>query len=73
VVVVLRGSFPRHCTARAELQLMDRDRLAGLGVATLWSRLGGSWRGSVREAPTPAGARLLVRRESRPWGRSCAA
>ena len=68
VVVELRGTFPRGCTARAELQLMDRNRLAGLGFATLWSRLGGSWSGTAREAPTPAGARLLARRESRPWG-----
>ena len=68
VVIALRGSFPRGCTARAELSLVERTRLAGLAFDTAWRRLGGSWSGRVREAATPSGARVLAQRESRPWG-----
>ena len=67
-VVELRGSFPRHCTVRTELQLLDRDRLADATLRTLWSRLGGSLRGRVREGVAPGGARLLAQRLARPWG-----
>ena len=68
VVIALRGSFPRGCTARAELALVERTRLAGLAFGTWWTRLGGTWSGRVREGATPAGARVLAQRESRPWG-----
>jgi D-alanyl-D-alanine carboxypeptidase/D-alanyl-D-alanine-endopeptidase (penicillin-binding protein 4) len=68
VVIGLRGTFPRGCTARAELSLVERTRLAGLAFGTWWVRLGGIWSGRVREAAAPAGARLLAQRESRPWG-----
>jgi len=66
--IELRGGVPADCTVRAELQLIDRTRLAGILLRSLWTRLGGSWHGSVREAAAPQGARLLARRESRPWG-----
>ena len=68
VVIGLRGTFPRACTARAELSLVERTRLAGLAFGAWWARLGGSWSGRVREAGAPAGARVLAQRESRPWG-----
>jgi D-alanyl-D-alanine carboxypeptidase/D-alanyl-D-alanine-endopeptidase (penicillin-binding protein 4) len=68
VVVALRGGFPRGCTARAELTLVERTRLTGLAFRTWWAQLGGHWQGQVREGPTPAQARLVTQRESRPWG-----
>lgn len=68
VRIALRGPFPKDCTARTELQLFDRSRLAGLTFASMWQRLGGSWHGVVREAAAPEGARVLVRRDARPWG-----
>jgi D-alanyl-D-alanine carboxypeptidase/D-alanyl-D-alanine-endopeptidase (penicillin-binding protein 4) len=68
VVVELRGTFPRHCTAQTALQLIDRDRLVELMVRTLWSRLGGSIAGRVREGTAPAEAALLARHLGRPWG-----
>ena len=67
-VVELRGTFPRGCTARPALQLLDRDRLAEATLRTLWARLGGTLAGSVREGVAPAEARVLVRRSARPWG-----
>ncbi len=66
--VVLAGSFPRGCTVRARLQLIDRDELAGRLFATLWRGLGGSWAGRVRADAAPADTRVLARRLARPWG-----
>jgi D-alanyl-D-alanine carboxypeptidase/D-alanyl-D-alanine-endopeptidase (penicillin-binding protein 4) len=68
VHIELRGAFPRGCTVRLQLQLFDRERLAALMLQTLWSRLGGSLRGQVREGSAPADARMLAQRVARPWG-----
>ncbi|MBL8327831.1 MAG: D-alanyl-D-alanine carboxypeptidase/D-alanyl-D-alanine-endopeptidase [Rubrivivax sp.] len=68
IVIELRGSFPRHCTQRPELQLIDRDRLAAFTLRSLWQRLGGSWQGQLREGQAAPDARLLARRLARPWG-----
>jgi serine-type D-Ala-D-Ala carboxypeptidase/endopeptidase (penicillin-binding protein 4) len=66
--IELRGAFPRGCTRRVALQLLDRSEMTGLMFRALWQGLGGSWAGQVREAAAPAGAQLLARREARPWG-----
>lgn len=66
--IELRGAFPQGCTVRTELQLFDRTRLAELSLRTLWTRLGGDWRGRVREAAAPASARVLAQHVARPWG-----
>lgn len=67
VEVVLQGSFPRQCQVRAWLNLIERDRLAGLTFQALWTRLGGTWSGQVREGTTPAQARLLATHEGPLW------
>jgi D-alanyl-D-alanine carboxypeptidase/D-alanyl-D-alanine-endopeptidase (penicillin-binding protein 4) len=67
-LIELQGAFPRDCTARAELQLVDRQQLAEQLIRALWAGLGGRFDGQVREAAAPAGARVLVRRQARPWG-----
>jgi serine-type D-Ala-D-Ala carboxypeptidase/endopeptidase (penicillin-binding protein 4) len=66
--LTLTGAFPRGCTARPSLQLLDRDELVERLVRTLWRGLGGTWQGRVRAAPTPPGATVLARRQGRPWG-----
>ena len=66
--IELRGAFPRGCTRRVALQLLDRSEMTGLMVRALWQGLGGSWAGRVREAAAPAGAAVLARRDARPWG-----
>ena len=66
--IELRGAFPRGCTRRVALQLLDRSVMTGLMFRALWQGLGGSWAGQVREAAAPAGTLLLARREARPWG-----
>lgn len=70
--VQLRGLFPRHCTQREALQLLDRQALTEAVFRTLWAGHGGRFTGRVREAATaaevPSGTRVLARRTSRPWG-----
>ncbi len=66
--VVLQGSFPPACSQRQALQVLDRTELAERLFRTLWEGLGGRWNGRAREAATPPGTRLLVRREGRRWG-----
>jgi D-alanyl-D-alanine carboxypeptidase/D-alanyl-D-alanine-endopeptidase (penicillin-binding protein 4) len=66
--IELHGSFPRGCTQRAGLQLLDRNELAERLFRALWEGLGGRWVGRVREGSAPGASRLLSRRESRPWG-----
>jgi D-alanyl-D-alanine carboxypeptidase/D-alanyl-D-alanine-endopeptidase (penicillin-binding protein 4) len=66
--IELQGSFPANCTKRIELQLIDRLELAERLFRTLWKGLGGQWTGTAREAAAPEGAKLLVKRTSRPWG-----
>ena len=68
LVIELQGRFPRHCTQRAELQLIDRQQLTERLFATLWQQLGGQWLGHAVEAAAPADTRVLARRLSRPWG-----
>ena len=67
-VIELQGRFPRHCTQRPELQLIDRQQLTERLFATLWQQLGGQWLGHAVEAAAPAETRVLARRLSRPWG-----
>ena len=66
--IELRGAFPRGCTRRVALQLLDRSELTGAMFRALWQGLGGSWAGRVRETAAPAGAPVLARRDARPWG-----
>ena len=66
--VELNGAFPRGCTQRAALQLIDRQELAERLFRALWQGLGGTWAGRALEQAAPEGTRVLARRQSRPWG-----
>ena len=66
--ITLQGAFPRDCTQRTSLQLIDRSELTERLFRTLWRGLGGSWSGRAREAAAAADTRLLARRSGRPWG-----
>ncbi len=68
VLVQLQGAFPRNCKRGEDVQLVDRSRYIGLVFAQIWRQLGGEWSGSVREAATAPGSRVLVDRRGRPWG-----
>ena len=69
--IALRGSFPRRCEARTELQLLDRNVITERQVRAVWASLGGAWRrapGGVREGPAPIDATPIASHSSRPWG-----
>lgn len=48
--LVLQGAFPKDCTVRTALQLIDRNLLAERQLRSLWASLGGQWDGRLREA-----------------------
>lgn len=64
--VVLRGTWPLGCERTLALNLIDRDEFIGRMVRSLWTGLGGRWRGPVREGRAPSDAVLLAERQSRP-------
>jgi D-alanyl-D-alanine carboxypeptidase/D-alanyl-D-alanine-endopeptidase (penicillin-binding protein 4) len=66
--VTLRGGFPVACSQRARLHLLERLALNERQVRWVWQTMGGVWTGRARESETPPQARLLARRQSRPWG-----
>ena len=51
--VRLQGSFPKACTQRPSLYLIDPLALAERQLRWLWASLGGSWGGQVRDADAP--------------------
>ena len=71
--IELRGAFPRGCTRRVALQLLDRSEMAGLMFRALWQNLGGSWAGRVREAAQRRQARPCWRGAKPGPGASCCA
>ncbi len=60
VNVQLRGAFPKGCSVRQDLNLVDRQVLAAQSVRQLWAELGGSLLGEVREGAAPPDARPLA-------------
>ncbi|MDQ2777943.1 MAG: D-alanyl-D-alanine carboxypeptidase, partial [Pseudomonadota bacterium] len=80
--IELHGSFPRNCTQRVALQLIDRQVLTEQLFRSLWQGMGGSWNGRARERPDArtgaaadpsaaaeiAAERVLARHDARPWG-----
>ncbi len=66
--ITFRGSFPKHCTRRIGLQVIERNALVERLVRVVWHSLGGSWNGVAREGAASADARELARRAARPWG-----
>ena len=61
------GPYPAICGER-DLNVAlhhPEDYVAGM-IRTLWTEMGGSWRGKIREGQTPVGARLLYTHESEP-------
>ena len=61
------GVYPAQCGEK-DLNvalLAPEDYLAGM-LRQLWTEMGGTWRGKVREGVVPPGARLLYSHESEP-------
>ena len=68
MTVLLKGSFPRQCQQRVNLNLLDRQWLTEKVVRQIWTELGGTLGPEVREATTPATARVLASHRDRPLG-----
>ena len=51
--ITLQGGFPRGCTQRTALALIDSVALAERHLRWVWEGLGGQWRGRLREASGP--------------------
>ena len=67
VTVQLHGEFPRNCTVRQELNVLDRQWVAAQAVRLMWRELGGTiGAGPDAEGPTPASARVLATHRGRP-------
>lgn len=65
--VLLHGKFPRNCARTTAINVLDRVDFADRLFRILWTRMGGKFTGSTREAAAPPDARLLVDHQSRPW------
>ena len=63
------GTYPALCGERDMNVALHHpeDYVAGM-IRHLWTELGGSWTGNLRDGTTPAGARLLYTHESEPLG-----
>ena len=64
--VKLRGDFPRDCIASTSINVIDRVVFADRLFRALWTRLGGRFRGAVRDGVTPPDSKLLAEHRSRP-------
>ena len=64
--VVLSGQFPRNCSQRPDLNLVDRQWITGAMVRQIWTQLGGKIDGVDVEGATPAGAIVLASHLGRP-------
>ncbi len=58
--ITLRGGFPKGCSQRTGLALIDSTALAERHLRWVWQGLGGEWRGTLREASTPLIAAVRV-------------
>lgn len=64
--LILRGTFPRGCEVRQSLNALDRQWVTGQALRQLWTSLGGTITGEIREGVTPTQTRVLVRHQDRP-------
>ncbi|MEA3195455.1 MAG: hypothetical protein QOD26_3788 [Betaproteobacteria bacterium] len=63
------GVYPAQCGEKDFNVALHapEDYVAGM-IRQLWTEMGGTWKGNVREGAVPAGARLLYTHESEPLG-----
>ncbi|MBY0573512.1 MAG: D-alanyl-D-alanine carboxypeptidase/D-alanyl-D-alanine-endopeptidase [Undibacterium sp.] len=62
--ITLSGNYPRNCKITTELNILDRNLYLEHLIRQLWTEMGGSWQGAVKEGETPANAQVLVERSS---------
>ncbi|QJR10466.1 D-alanyl-D-alanine carboxypeptidase DacC [Usitatibacter rugosus] len=66
VVVTLLGEYPRDCRASTAINVIDRVAYTERLFRATWQRLGGKFRGRVRDGVAPSTARLVASHGSRP-------
>jgi D-alanyl-D-alanine carboxypeptidase/D-alanyl-D-alanine-endopeptidase (penicillin-binding protein 4) len=66
VHIRLQGDFPRDCTAETSVNVIDRVLFVDRLFRATWKRLGGTFRGRVRDGSAPANALVLAEHKSRP-------
>ncbi|UGQ46488.1 D-alanyl-D-alanine carboxypeptidase/D-alanyl-D-alanine-endopeptidase [Massilia endophytica] len=49
IVVQLHGTFPRHCKKSTSINVIDRQEYTARMFRSIWTRLGGSFGGKVRD------------------------
>ena len=64
--ISLRGGFPKACSQRSALALIDRQALAERHLRWVWQGLGGEWRGQLRESGAPLIAPLGAAAQAAP-------
>jgi D-alanyl-D-alanine carboxypeptidase/D-alanyl-D-alanine-endopeptidase (penicillin-binding protein 4) len=63
--VILRGTFPKHCTRSHSINVVDRQDYVDRLFRSTWKNLGGTIRGETVEARMPADTRILAEHASR--------
>lgn len=64
--IELQGDFPRNCSTSTQINVIDRQDFTERLFRTLWTKLGGTLRGVVREDTTTGNTTLLAEHRSRP-------
>jgi D-alanyl-D-alanine carboxypeptidase/D-alanyl-D-alanine-endopeptidase (penicillin-binding protein 4) len=65
ITLRLRGDFPRDCIASTSINMIDRVVFSDRLFRALWTRLGGRFRGTIRDGVMPAETKLLADHRSR--------
>lgn len=65
LVLVLRGTFPKDCSASNSINVIDRQEYTARLFRATWKRLGGSLAGKVTEGKAAEGAQVLAEHRSR--------
>ncbi|TFW28329.1 D-alanyl-D-alanine carboxypeptidase/D-alanyl-D-alanine endopeptidase [Massilia horti] len=65
IKVMLRGTFPKHCTAANSINVVDRDDYLDRLFRLKWKQVGGSFHGKTMAGTTPSDAKLLAQHVSR--------
>ncbi|MES2297188.1 MAG: D-alanyl-D-alanine carboxypeptidase/D-alanyl-D-alanine-endopeptidase [Pseudomonadota bacterium] len=60
IKVILHGSFPKHCTKSASIDVLERHDFLDRAFRAAWSGMGGVLRGPTVEGTTPPHTRLLA-------------
>jgi serine-type D-Ala-D-Ala carboxypeptidase/endopeptidase (penicillin-binding protein 4) len=65
VAALFSGDYPLRCGMRSiNLAVLDHSQFFAGGFLALWQQTGGTFNGTTREGPVPAGARVVATHQS---------